>query len=503
MKKYDYAIIGMGIGGLAAGALLANAGKKVIIFEKHSLPGGYGHTFKIKGFSFCPGWHYVWDCGKGQAVYEFLKKLGLEQKITFQQLDPQGFDRILSKGVDYKIGNGFGRERERLSKMFPGTEKSLKKYFSILSAIHRETQKIPIHINQLKAELHPWRYWHLLRYHQWTLQDLFNQFNFPPALQLVLAGQSSVFFLPPNQLSLIAHAGGVGNYNAGAYYPIQDFETVVKGLLKKIVEQKDCEAHLMSEVAKINVSEDGKRIASLETKKGEMIAADHFIFNADPQTSVKLIGEKHFPKSFREKLNYPYSTGALSLFLGIKGLDLEKYIGKENLFYYSDCDINGIYAEHFKKGIPKNKFQFFANAPSLRSKTVAPEGCHQIVAVAPCRYDYFAELKAKDKKLYNEAKEKYADKMIGVLEKWIPGLKSHIVLKITGSPTTSEYFVAAPQGNCYGTPLDPAHFNFDRLQYRSPFKNMFYIGASSYAPGFATLIHFASLLCEKLIGKRT
>ena len=45
-EHYDYAIIGMGIGGLTLGALLAQAGKKVIIFEQHYVPGGYGHTFR-------------------------------------------------------------------------------------------------------------------------------------------------------------------------------------------------------------------------------------------------------------------------------------------------------------------------------------------------------------------------------------------------------------------------------------------------------------------------
>ena len=77
---YDYAIIGMGIGGLTLGALLANAGKKVIIFERHEVPGGHGHTFRKGRFSFCAELHYVWDCGPGERVFRMLEKLGLEQE---------------------------------------------------------------------------------------------------------------------------------------------------------------------------------------------------------------------------------------------------------------------------------------------------------------------------------------------------------------------------------------------------------------------------------------
>ncbi len=51
---YDYAIIGMGIGGLALDALLANAGHRVIIFEQHYVPGGYGHTYRSDRFFFAP-----------------------------------------------------------------------------------------------------------------------------------------------------------------------------------------------------------------------------------------------------------------------------------------------------------------------------------------------------------------------------------------------------------------------------------------------------------------
>ena len=45
MKEKDVIIIGSGIGGLTAGALLTKKGFKVIIFEKESLMGGRALTF--------------------------------------------------------------------------------------------------------------------------------------------------------------------------------------------------------------------------------------------------------------------------------------------------------------------------------------------------------------------------------------------------------------------------------------------------------------------------
>ena len=54
MNKYDV-IVGSGIGGLCCGSLLALAGKKVLICEAHSQPGGVAHSFNIKGYKFESG----------------------------------------------------------------------------------------------------------------------------------------------------------------------------------------------------------------------------------------------------------------------------------------------------------------------------------------------------------------------------------------------------------------------------------------------------------------
>ncbi|MBN1145594.1 MAG: FAD-dependent oxidoreductase, partial [Bacteroidales bacterium] len=50
--KYDIIIIGAGLGGLTAGAKLAKEGKRVLVVEQHSIPGGYATTFKKKDFLF-------------------------------------------------------------------------------------------------------------------------------------------------------------------------------------------------------------------------------------------------------------------------------------------------------------------------------------------------------------------------------------------------------------------------------------------------------------------
>ena len=54
---HDVIIIGGGLGGLSAAAILAKHGKKVLIFEKNNIVGGRCSSYKKKGFTIDYGTH--------------------------------------------------------------------------------------------------------------------------------------------------------------------------------------------------------------------------------------------------------------------------------------------------------------------------------------------------------------------------------------------------------------------------------------------------------------
>lgn len=69
-------MIGSGVGGLTAAALLAKAGKRVLVLEQHDQAGGCTHTFHIKGFEFDVGKCGVMDLpsanNKNLALFFFV-----------------------------------------------------------------------------------------------------------------------------------------------------------------------------------------------------------------------------------------------------------------------------------------------------------------------------------------------------------------------------------------------------------------------------------------------
>ncbi|MBI3468424.1 MAG: NAD(P)-binding protein [Planctomycetes bacterium] len=173
-ERYDYVIVGSGIGGLFTGALLAAAGRRVCLLERHYAVGGYGHSFRRKGYLFCAELHYIFNCLAGQDVEVFFHRLGLDHEVTFSPLDPNGFDQIHFPGVTYHIRAGFDRNLETLSEQFPRHRPGLVKYFNLLNTLCDELYELPLGFSVSDVLRHPWRHRHVIAYRGWTLQRLFD-----------------------------------------------------------------------------------------------------------------------------------------------------------------------------------------------------------------------------------------------------------------------------------------------------------------------------------------
>jgi C-3',4' desaturase CrtD len=70
-------VIGAGIGGLTAGALLAKRGYDVTVYERASIVGGCASTFKRKGFTFDVGATQVAGLEAGGIHHRIFKELGI------------------------------------------------------------------------------------------------------------------------------------------------------------------------------------------------------------------------------------------------------------------------------------------------------------------------------------------------------------------------------------------------------------------------------------------
>ena len=83
---WDAIVIGAGLAGLSCAAHLAKAGKKVVVLEQQSRPGGYWTSFARQGHVFDIATHSISD---PQAINRMLRGLGAEP-VDFVHLENLG-----------------------------------------------------------------------------------------------------------------------------------------------------------------------------------------------------------------------------------------------------------------------------------------------------------------------------------------------------------------------------------------------------------------------------
>ena len=498
MHEYDDIVIGAGMAGLTVGSLLAHAGRRVLLLEAHDTPGGYAHTFTMGRYRFCAQVHYIFGCSPGQPVYEVYDRLGLSEQVKFNRLDPEGFDHVVVGNERVAIPNGLAKYRNQLIHRFPEAERALRRFFSVIIGMAEEIDALPDAPGLRDIVTAPIRFPKSIRYRTWTLQDLYDHVGMPPLLQAILAGQSGDYLLPPDQVSLGLHVALVANYDRGAFYPVHHYSHMVEALADTIRNGPGCDLLLNTEVASIQV--EGDRVRGVTTNDGTRYRARRCVSNVDPRMTMRMVDGPVDPK-FREKVVYPYSTSTVTLYLGIRGLDLRDFgFGDYNVWHYPHADINAIYRRQLEHD-DLNDPWLFLSTPTLHSDQpgLAPEG-EQILEVATsCSYEYFAALKQRGHKVYSKEKVRVRDRILDVLEeRYIPGLRKHLAMKVAGTPLTNEHFCRAPRGNAYGSNLS-ADAIWPRVPHDTPFDNLFLVNASAGYPSVGGTMSAGLRLADRLL----
>ncbi|MEM6991574.1 MAG: NAD(P)-binding protein, partial [Myxococcota bacterium] len=129
---WDYIVIGSGMGGMTAAAILAKLGKRVLVLEQHYVPGGFTHTFKRK--------KWVWDVGV-HAVGEVTTH-SMTGRILHAVTDGELQWNSLGEVYDeFHYPDGFRID-------FPDTPKKFRQ--NLIDAFPDETEAIDAYLAQVR-----------------------------------------------------------------------------------------------------------------------------------------------------------------------------------------------------------------------------------------------------------------------------------------------------------------------------------------------------------------
>ncbi|ESA34186.1 all-trans-retinol -reductase [Leptolyngbya sp. Heron Island J] len=504
MEDFDYVILGAGLGGLSAAACLTRQGNRVAVLEQHYLPGGCCHTFAYGDYSFCADVHYIYQCGQGQTVDQFLNYI--ERDVPFNSLDPDCIDRVITPEVDFRIPSGWETFRERLLTTFPDEATAINRYCDEIKQLHREMVDLGQEVHWYDIKWSDWlklpKYWHLFSKRLYTLQDLYDQIGLSPKLQALFAGQSGDYALPPKDIALITHASLVSDYADGAYYPQHHF----KHLVDTIVEAITAGGGLVQFSTPVDHIEVCDRTVQFINAGGISYRAKKaYISDLDPKKTVALMHEKTAvsPQERHRLTDYEYSMSAFNIYLGLDSrFDPARYgIGSWNIWYYPTGNLNQEYQQQYQGNLDHP--WIFLSCPTLKSTApgMAPNGHHVLEIATVCPYEPFHQLYEQDRQAYKAKKRAVYQSVMTSVRDLIPDIDAYTRMKLYGTPTTSEYYLGQPQGNIYGANLIPRQVGLGRIGYRTELPNLFLVGASAGYPSVPGVIGNGMNVVELITGQ--
>lgn len=507
---YDSIIIGSGIGGLTAALSLAQTGQKVMIFERHYLPGGWSHSFPFHGHMFCPGIHYIGELGPNERVRRLLEDIGIANDIVFMELNPDGYDRAVSPTTSFNFPKGKEALSHRLKKMFPGESRGIDKYLSACERISQEWEKMDYFTNGIKDLFYlPFRAPTISRFGLYTFKNFLNHFVSDPRLHWILSTQCLDSGSSPGQVSGVAQAIVNWHYVNGGYYPQGGMKKVVSAYLKAF-RKAGGEISMRTTVDQILIQKSGRRRAiGVRLEDGAEIFARNIISNADiGVTFQRLIDKRYLSRSLAWRLKRTtYSSSCGSIYMVFDTAPKHLGLDSGNIFYAQFMDLEKGYSLALSPDILEaDHFPLlFLSADSAKDpERFRKKGEYIANAFAPMYYDAFRQFEGscpgKRPEAYKALKSRVSSMMLKSVEQIVPHIKKHLIAYDVGTPLTNADYVAGEKGSMYGTEKVLEFIGPFAYKIKTEIENLYMCGHSTVGQGFIGGLISGRIAAAKAIG---
>jgi len=430
----DVIVIGSGIGGLTAAALLAKRGLQVTVIEKHNRPGGcctaWTRQCDAGAFIFDAGVHDISGLSPRGAVTSLLRELSPTAQLRWQRV-PHG---LWLDGMCLSVPQDAYAFARLLGERFPNESENIDSFFREIEAIYRElyadieqTGGVPTHPETVDNMLaYPKCHPAVQRWSAKPFQAFLFHYIEDPALRRVLSVLAGYLTDDLAKVSVTEMAPYFGYYFDGGHYP-QGSSQAFADALADSLQTFGGKIQLNTRVQRVLI--EGGAVAGIEDSKGRTMRAPVVISNVDLRaTLLDLIGPEHLPAVERERARALVpSPSAIMCFLG---LDFVPPIPA--LMHASVDGIN-----------------FGIAITSKLDETLAPPGHATLTLTALVSAE---EAKTWDRRATNYRARKTAalDRLIECAEQVIPALRNHIVLREDATPATFARYLGATNGAIYG-----------------------------------------------------
>lgn len=493
-KKYDFLIIGSGMGGLVTALVLAREGKKVCVLEKNAQFGGNLQTFSRDKRIFDTGVHYLGGLSKGQNLYRYFDFLGIAKDLKLEQLNPNGFDLISFDDDDqvYPFAQGYANYIERLSEIFPEERENISAY---IEKIKKVCAAFPGY--DLKFEE---------RYDESVLYD--NTWDYicsmtqNEKLRYVLAGTNFLYAGIPEKTPFYVHALTINSYLESAYRCVRGGSQISKLLVREL-RKYGADIFKYCEVTEVFFNED-KSISSVTCKNGRRFYADAFISNQDIKSLTKTLGKNTvLPRAYCRRIASMEPTAScFSLYITLKPGRIPYF--NYNMYHYRTAESVWMNHDYQTENWPEN--YMLSCVESQKNLGF----CESLTALSYMNYSEVKEWEStfntvfeehERGKEYNAFKAEKSEKLLNALEKKIPNLRDSIENIYSSTPLSYRDYIGVENGSMYGYVKDSHAPMRTMFSPRTKIPNLFVTGQSTGMHGILGVTIGAFNTCAEILGR--
>ncbi|PIK39335.1 hypothetical protein BSL78_23841 [Apostichopus japonicus] len=483
-ENLDAVIVGSGIGGLAMGAIMAKAGKKVLVLEQHDQSGGCCHSFIEKGFEFDVGIHYCGELGEGTLTRVLIDQL-TDGQLVWEKVD-EIYDIVAigeaGKKKYYEMKCGPRQVfRDNLVRQFPDDVKAIDKFMALLKKGKGQFSRsiilkvLPKWLSQVLVST---GIIHLITRQfveaKKSLDEVLEDLTDNKDLRTVFSYCFGDFGTPPDKCPFFMQASLMNHFMWGGYYPRGGASEIAFHLIPTI-EKAGGKCLVRAPVTEIVLNKDGAA-TGVVVRKGSndvTINAPMVISDAGVYNTAKLLSPNVTPSVSQvigkreEGLQNGY--GGFSLFVGLKGTTEELNLPRRQCWSFPNNELSKSFWKYLNRSVAEvlegDVPLVFISFPSAKDSSWDQRypGKSVCTVVTLVNWDWFQEWEEERVMHrgdgYVSVKDAIAKKMWEQVLHIYPQLADKVEYFDSGSPLTNSYYIRADKGEMYGLDHNKERFS--------------------------------------------